>query len=138
MSEATDKVDRFGHCVHCGENLLTKKVVDGQVIDMFLPTYDHTFFLLNTGSQMQVTICKSCKNSLDLNDPKAHKQIMDCVYKGWELEEKKNPGYYERELSSNLSIDCHSEYLDKNVIKERQAILSGFSKEGIEVKNVFN
>lgn len=132
MSIVTDKIDRYGHCVFCGENLLTKRVVDGKVVDMFLPTYDHTFFLLNTGSQMQVTICKDCKNSINLNHPDAHKQIIESVIKGWELEEKNNPGLYEKELSSNLSIDCHSEFLDKHIIKNRQMELLKMSSEEVK------
>lgn len=148
----TDNIDRFGFCVLCHKNLLTKKVVDGKVVDMFLPIYDETIFLLNNGSQMQVTICKICKSSNDLNDPKMHSNIMDAVQKGWELETKmlvsdeKLPDWTEEKgkeyLSkmSKLNIDCHSENLDKYAIQCKSIELMKLSLEDIpleeEVLNV--
>lgn len=149
MSEATDKIDRFGHCICCGENLLTKRVVDGRVVDMFKPTYDHTFFLLDNGSQMQVTICKMCKESTDLSNPKIQEEIMEACLKGWELEQRllvedeRFPEWtaveaekYMKEKAF-LNIDCHSENLDKNIIRNRQIELLNLPKDS-EVENVSN
>lgn len=141
----TDNIDKFGHCVICHQNLLTKRVVDGKVVDMFLPTYDDTMFLLNTGSQMQVTICKPCKAITDLSDSKVHDNIMQAVMKGWELEtkmlvaDKKIPEWTQEKgdeylkKMSTLIIDCNSEDLDKYVIQQRQVVLLNQSvKEVIE------
>lgn len=131
----TDSIDKFGHCVVCHDNLLTKRVVDGKVIDMFLPTYDGTIFMLNTGSQMQVTICKKCKAHTELTDPKVQDNIMEAVQKGWQLEnamlvaDEKLPDWTEEkgkeylEKMSKLSIDCHSENLSKFHIEQRQMVL---------------
>lgn len=121
----TDNIDKFGHCCVCHKNLLTKRVVDGHVIDMFLPEYDDTVFLLNNGSQMQITICKNCKEISDLSDEKLHQNIMEACMKGWELETKmlvadeKQPDWTEEhgekylDKMSQLSINCNSENLDK-------------------------
>ncbi len=125
----TDNIDRFGHCVVCHNNLLTKRVVDGEIVDMFLPTYDETMFLLNTGSQIQVTICKKCKENVDLTAPAIQSMIMLAVRKGWRLETnlKVSQGEWDKESAerhlestNKLSIDCHSEKLDKYVIQTRQ------------------
>lgn len=125
----TDDIDKFGHCVVCHQNLLTKRVVDGKVVDMFLPTYDETMFLLDNGSQMQVTICKTCKETTDLFDPTVHDNIMQAIQKGWELETKllvdnntwtKEHGDNYLNTMSELSIDCNSENLDKYAIQTRQ------------------
>lgn len=127
----TDNIDRFGHCVACHKNLITKKVVDGQVIDMFLPIHDHTEFLLDNGSKMQVCICKPCKQTLDLNCPHKHKDFMEAVQKGWELEVKaliadeSYPDWTEEsgkrylDKMSLLNIDCHIENKNKESINTR-------------------
>lgn len=143
MTFNTDNIDRFGHCVICHNNLLTKRVVDGKVVDMFMPIYDETIFLLNNGSQMQVTICKNCKESTDLNDSVIHEQIMEAVQKGWQLEtrikmdqddpewsKEKRDKYIEH--MSKLDIDCHSENLDKHVIQNRQMELLNLSVEEVK------
>lgn len=136
----TDNIDSFGHCVVCHKNLLTKKVVGDKVVDMFLPIYNETFFLLNTGSQMQVTICTPCKSSIDLSDDKIHNNIMEAVYKGWELETKLKVDSKEMKKEDrddyidtikNWNINCHSECLDKYVIQQKQIEL-----RNIEVKDI--
>ena len=128
----TDDIDRFGHCVICHKNLLIKRIVDGKEVDMFMPIYSETKFLLNTGSEMSVTICKPCKETNDLNDPIVKDNIMQAVYKGWELENKilvadeNNPSWTEEfgakylANQATLSIDMNSEDLDKYVIQQRQ------------------
>ena len=125
-----DNIDKFGFCVMCHKNLITKRIVDGQVIEMFMPIHDHTDFLLNNGSMMKVCICKPCKESNDLSDPIVHSNIMDAVYKGWELETnialKNNDPHWTIEKRdkylghmSKLCIDCNSDNLDKNVIQDK-------------------
>lgn len=152
----TDDIDKFGHCIICHKNLLTKRVVDGKVVDMFLPIYSDTMFLLSNGSQMQVTICKPCKESTDLNDSKIRKNIMEAIMKGWELEtklkvEEKDANFTEEnrkkylDYMDKITIDQHSEYLDKYVIQTRQMELLNKSVEDIkesipqaEASNVIN
>lgn len=131
MSELTDRIDRFGHCCCCGKNLLTKRVVDGKVVDMFTPFYDETIFLLENGSQMQITICKTCKSTTDLNSPKVQNNIMDACIKGWELETKmlvadeKYPDWTEEKgkeyinTMKKLNINCNSENLDKYTLQNK-------------------
>ncbi len=148
----TDNIDKFGHCVVCHKNLLTKRVVDGKIIDMFLPIYSDTVFLLDNGSQMQVTICKICKESTDLNDPQVHSEIMEAVMKGWELETKmlvadeKQPDWTEEkgkkylDTMAQLNIDCNSEDLGKYAIQQKQIKLLKLKVDKVksEVINVIN
>lgn len=150
----TDDIDKFGHCVVCHQNLLTKRVVDGKLVDMFLPTYDETFFLLNNGSQMQVTICKTCKSSTDLFNKDVHNNIMAAVQKGWQLETKMlvadeklsewtlEKGKEYLDTMSKLSIDSNTDYMDKYAIQQRQMkLLKAVIKpvvEEAEVKSVSN
>src|SRR4051812_32069688 len=121
MDFNTDNIDRFGHCVVCHRCLITKRVVDGKVIEMFTPDHGHTEFLLNNGSRMQVCICRGCKENIDLSKPAIQEMVMAAVQKGWELETKilvadeKLPDWTEEfgkkylEKMSELEIDCHSE-----------------------------
>lgn len=127
----TDNIDRFGHCCVCHKNMITKRVVDGKVIDMFLPDHDHTDFLLDNGSIMKVCMCKSCKANVDLTSPKVHKYIMEACLKGWELETKaliadeSLPNWNEDtakiylEKMSKLNIDCHSDSFSPVAVQDR-------------------
>jgi hypothetical protein len=75
------KHDKHGHCVSCHKNMKFKQIVDNKEIERFTPDYDEKTFMLTNGSKMRVAICKKCKlKDLDL------KEIMDCVYRGWEVE----------------------------------------------------
>lgn len=145
MSELSkvERIDRFGHCCYCSDYLLTKRVVDGKVTDMFLPTYDQTVFLLDNGSQMQITLCKKCKSTLELNDAQVHADIMSAVFKGWELESNalvadetkpewtKEVGEKYLKDMSELSIHCNSETLDAYKIQEKVIELRNLSVEEI-------
>ncbi len=132
-----DKIDRFGHCCLCARNLLTKKVIDGKVQDIWVPEYGEAIFLLNDGSKMQVTICKICQNTHELTDPAVHKDIMDAVMKGWELETKKltteggetpegnfirwskeNGEKYLKHMAKK-AIDIHVGSIDERILQER-------------------
>lgn len=144
MLSKVERIDKFGHCCYCSEYLLVKCIVDGKVIEMFKPTYDDTMFLLNDGSQMQITICKKCKESIDLENENIHSEIMDAVYKGWELETAKlvndenYPNYTEdirtKDLSIMLSktINCNSENLDKFTIQNKVVEIRNLKIEEIK------
>lgn len=138
-----DKIDRFGHCCICTKNLLTQRVVDGKVQDMFVPDYGESTFLLNDGSKMQVTICKTCQRDNELTNPDVQRDIMDAVQKGWQLEVGKlstegttlpngnyirwGKDYSEKFLNfmSKKDIDIHVGDIDNNILMERSKKLSG-------------
>lgn len=148
----TDNIDKFGHCVICHRNLITKRVVDGKVIDMFVPEHDHADFLLNNGSMMKVCCCKICKNTYDLKDKDLQEEIIEACQKGWELETKilvadeKIPEWTQEHADKYLSdmgkleIDCHAENIDKNaLVVKSQELTKTFSKENkIEVADGVN
>lgn len=143
----TDNIDRFGHCVCCHRNMITKRVVDGKVIDMFLPDHDHTDFLLDNGSIMKVCMCKSCKENVDLTSEKVHRYIMEACQKGWELETKqliadeKLPYWTEETAKTyldhmaQLSIDCHADSLSPVVVQDRVKALSKIMGDAIKEKS---
>lgn len=81
-----DTKDRFGACVICHKDMIVERVVDGKVINMFSPEKDETIFNLDDGSIMPVSICKTCKNSVNLDDPKLHDKIMNSVVEGWQYQ----------------------------------------------------
>lgn len=132
----TDNIDRFGHCVVCHKNLITKRVVDGKVIEMFMPIHDHTDFMLNNGSTMKVCICKPCKETTDLSDPEIQENIMEACLKGWELEteilvaDKTLPEWtrdhadeYLQNMAT-LNIEVHTDTLDKEALVVKSQELS--------------
>lgn len=151
-----DRIDRFGHCCVCARYLLTKRMVDGKVIEMFVPEYGDIIFLLNDGSKMQVTICKICQNSYNFSDPDVHKEIMDACMKGWELETKKlieeggtTPegnsikwsGEYGKKYLDFMRkkyIDCNTNDFDKNILTDRSHKLGKQFYENIKKQEVAN
>ena len=50
-------VDKAGHCVVCGVNLVVVKVVNYKEVETLSPLYDQVEFILNTGAKMKVGIC---------------------------------------------------------------------------------
>ena len=144
---STDNIDRFGHCVCCHRNMITKRVVDGKVIDMFLPDHDHTDFLLDNGSIMKVCMCKSCKEKVDLASPVVHGYIMEACQKGWELETKtliadeEHPQWTEESAKvyldrmAILKIDTHADSVSPVVLQDRVKQLTKIMAEGMKEKN---
>lgn len=133
----TDNIDRFGHCCVCHRNMMTKRVVDNKVIDMFLPEHDHTDFLLNNASIMKVCMCKNCKLKVNLDSETVHGYIMEACLKGWELETKilVEDKQWTQEQANNylinmgkLNIHCHAEHLDKSNLQNKQKELLGANK----------
>lgn len=76
-------IDQFGHCVKCGKNLITERVINLEVKKVTTPDYDQVQFELDDGSMMRVVMCKSCKAILKDSD---HKNIMKSVVAGWQKE----------------------------------------------------
>lgn len=129
---AIDNIDRFGHCAVCHRNMITEKVIDGRVQQVFKPEHGHAEFLLNNGSRMRVCMCLSCREKVNLDSEKVHGYIMDAVIKGWQLEvdalvaDEKHPEWTEErgrehmEKYSSLEIDCYSDGLATHLLEERR------------------
>lgn len=81
-----NNIDKFGCCVICHRNLVINKVIGGKVQGTWHPDKDDAYMKLNQGSLMPISICKPCKNNIDLTNPDTHTQIMEAVNNGWELE----------------------------------------------------
>lgn len=76
-------VDKFGHCVKCGKNLITEKVIGMEVKKVLTIEYDQVKFKLEDGSNMKVVMCKTCQKL-----PDDTKEIMKTVVNGWKEEIK--------------------------------------------------
>lgn len=133
---STDDIDRFGHCVICHNNLITKRIIDGKSTEIFLPIHDHTKFMLDNGSTMEVCICKLCKESIDLSDSIVHENIMKSVQKGWELETKllienntwdiHHGNKYLQDMSK-LKISIHADNIENRLLEVKsQELASSF------------
>lgn len=128
-------IDRYGHCVNCHRNLITEKVVDGKVINIFSPDKDETEFLIDDGSRMRVCICKQCKGSIDLSNEEKQSEIMEAVVNGWQLEIDtmisesrkgwdKDKGKSYMKNYSNKKIIVHTDNLTEQVVsKKRKEII---------------
>ena len=103
--------DCFGFCVLCHKNMLTEQVVDGRVIQRFIPEYTEEEFLLDNGSRMRVAMCKSCQ--INLSD-KDYNDIMQCVIKGWGKELENNTWSKERKEQ------YHNDYYKLKIIMKSQ------------------
>jgi hypothetical protein len=77
--------DKFGHCIKCGKNLITEKVINGEVKKIFTSDYDQIKVLLDDESQMRVVMCTSCKEVFKGTE-KEKKVIMASVIAGWQNE----------------------------------------------------
>ena len=99
------KIDKYGHCVVCGINLIIEEVIDGKVQTRFLPQKDSKRFLLSDGSQMRVCICKKCKQIEGNED-----DIMQAVFNGWKVESDKLVEDTDKPQWTNKK---RNEYLDR-------------------------
>lgn len=111
--------DCLGHCVKCHKNMLIEQVIDGQLIQRFIPDYTEEEFLLDNGSKMRVVMCKDCQFVLTEDD---HDSIMQCVVKGWNKEmedgnwaENRKQNY--RNDYFNLTIVSKSQYKTDDELK---------------------
>lgn len=91
--------------------MLTEQVVDGRVIQRFIPEYTEEEFLLDNGSRMRVAMCKSCQ--INLSD-KDYNDIMQCVIKGWGKELENNTWSKERKEQ------YHNDYYKLKIIMKSQ------------------
>jgi hypothetical protein len=79
-------IDKFGHCIVCHKYLLKNVAINGKIEEVFDANKDEAYMKLNNGSIMPISICKPCKESVNLDDPDIHKQLMEAVHEGWKLE----------------------------------------------------
>src|SRR3990167_2783237 len=107
-------IDKYGHCVICHRNLIIERVVDGIVMNVFLPEKEETQFLLDDGSRMRVCICRDCKTEANLNDESTQIEIMEAVIAGWQLEvdEMVKEGKWVKEKGS----EHMSKYKTRNIL----------------------
>lgn len=77
--------DTYGHCTRCHKDLITDRVINGEVKKWFLPEYGQIELLLSDGSKMRVVMCLPCQEKYK-DTPKEHDEVMECVMAGWEKE----------------------------------------------------
>lgn len=76
-------VDKLGHCVKCGKNLIVDRNIKGILKKWILPDYDQIKVELNDSSKMRIVICKPCKAILKDKD---YPTLMKSVIAGWQKE----------------------------------------------------
>jgi len=76
-------IDRYGHCVTCGKNMLIEQVIDGKSEERLSAEYEEVQYLLDDGSRMRVAICRKCKSEGKHDDTK---KVMQTVVNGWKKE----------------------------------------------------
>ena len=112
-------------CVLCNKNLVVQRIIDGESVNMLSPDFSKTSYILNTGSNIDVTICTSCKSKNDLNDDKIKDKINKAIMEGWrkESEELLNDKLWTREKGNSylkamnkLSVVLNCDHLSNNVI----------------------
>ncbi len=127
-----ERIDKYGHCVKCAQNLIIERVVEGKVVSMFSSDHSETEFLLTDGSRMRVCICKKCKYSIDLQNEGIQEDIMNCVKRGWQEEvnslvaDSSRPDWTPDRGKDHLDkynskkIEVHSESVSKSNIEDRK------------------
>jgi hypothetical protein len=107
-------VDKFGHCINCGKNLIVERVMKTftgmELKKVFLPDYDQIQVVLDDGSKMRITMCKPCKGKLEEKD---YPKIMKSVIAGWQKEVDNIP-HWSKEKKEN-----HMKVYKKKKIKEK-------------------
>jgi len=94
-------VDKFGHCIKCGRNLITEKVIELEVKKVLTPEYDQIQFVLEDDSKMRVVICKPCKEILEEKD---YKDLMKSVIAGWKKEVKDLPHWNAKKKEDYMKV----------------------------------
>ena len=94
-------VDKLGHCVKCGNDLITEKFLEGEIRKVLVPEYDQIQFELNDASKMRVVMCKPCKAILKDSD---HTTIMKSVIAGWEKEVKENKTWDAKKKNEHMKV----------------------------------
>ena len=124
MAKADINYDKYGHCVVCHEDMLYTQIIDGKPEQRLGPLYEETEYLLDDGSVMRIAICKECKATLK-DDEEERIRIMDCVFKGWEHELRKNDKWSEQKKKNYLKeyskrkIVMRSEKVEPDILNKR-------------------
>jgi len=117
-------IDKLGHCVQCGKNLITEKVVNTQhgmeVKRVFVPDYSEETFLLDDESKMRVVMCKPCKMGYDEKD---NKKVMKSVIAGWQKEVDELETWDKEKKDKHMKV--YKKKKIKNKLKE--------SKHGVSI-----
>ena len=73
------KIDKFGHCIECGKQVITLEVIDNKISKKFTPDWAEHEYEMSDGSFMRVCMCKQCIGKVDkLNQ----EEIMEAVIHG--------------------------------------------------------
>ena len=128
----TDRIDRPGCCVLCGQNMMTTKIIGSKEMVVLSPQYRLVNFVIDNGSLMAVCMCQRCQDATDLTDPDVQATIMSSVIKGWQLEvdnlvaSDKHPDWDKAKADDymntfgKLSIAACTDTMDKNAIPSLQ------------------
>jgi len=77
--------DLYGHCVLCHHNMIRDEYIDGEMQTRLAAEHRMVKYLLNDGSQMNVTMCLECVNKLTDSQDEID-LVMKSVVRGWEIE----------------------------------------------------
>jgi len=73
-------MDKTGHCVNCGVNMITEQVIDGKLQKRLMSNYTEHYYNLSDGSKIRVAMCRDCKGNLD---NVSVEKVMDNIHEGW-------------------------------------------------------
>ncbi len=114
-------IDVFGHCIMCGVKMIEDKMINGQMQRVFTAQRSQATYLLDSGSQMRVTMCKKDVEALDGTEVD---YVMSAVKKGWQHEietyslwsQDKKDKYMEKQ--NKLSIVIRSDNKEKDAVEK--------------------
>lgn len=109
MAKSLDR-DKFGYCVKCHKHLLREVVIANEVKVVPTADADREVLLMNDGSQMGISICRSCKYDITDDD---FEYIMDAVVKGWDWET-------DQLVADPLKVMWDKEKKDKHMAQQRK------------------
>jgi hypothetical protein len=98
---ARPNTDVFGHCIMCGCKMIEDKMINGMMQRVFTAQRSEATYLLDTGSQMRVAMCKKDVEALDGTETE---YVMGAVKRGWQ---------HELETYSPWSQDQKDKYMEK-------------------------
>jgi len=131
--------DLYGHCVLCHINMLEDKYVDGKMIIRLTAQAVDTSYLLNTGSYMNVTMCRKCK--VELKDTESeYNAIMASVILGWEIEytdlvaSASKPQYTETIKAQYMEEQHKKKIVIRTELLEPDAVMKHFEKFKLKEK----
>jgi hypothetical protein len=113
--------DVFGHCIMCGCKMIEDKMINGQMQRVFTAQRSSATYLLDSGSQMRVAMCKKDVEKLDGTELD---YVMGAVKRGWQHEietystwsQEKKDKYMERQRGLNIVV--RSDNKEKDAVEK--------------------